>query len=166
MTDKQIIFKCDVDCIRKNTEECFELDCIKGQESILKQLKAKEQECEELKKWIKEHLKDVEFIEKNPVIDILNSMANNILLQQQLDQLKAENEILKEKITISSNSDKITLKIIKTLTEIKEIAKVEIECKTYEIEHDCFNETRCKALNEHIDFTEQILQKISECGVE
>ena len=50
MTDKQIIFKCDVDCIRKNTEECFELDCIKGQESILKQLKRKEQECEELKK--------------------------------------------------------------------------------------------------------------------
>ena len=49
MTDKQIIFKCDVDCIRKNTEECFELDCIKGQESILKQLKAKEQECERLK---------------------------------------------------------------------------------------------------------------------
>lgn len=53
MTDKQIIFKCDVDCIRKNTEECFELDCIKGQESILKQLKRKEQECENLKKQIK-----------------------------------------------------------------------------------------------------------------
>ena len=53
MTDKQIIFKCDVDCIRKNTEECFELDCIKGQESILKQLKAKEQECEELKEKLK-----------------------------------------------------------------------------------------------------------------
>mgnify|MGYP006362964593 CR=1 FL=1 len=53
MIDKQIIFKCDVDCIRKNTEECFELDCIKGQESILKQLQAKEQECEELKEKVK-----------------------------------------------------------------------------------------------------------------
>lgn len=53
-----------------------------------------------------------------------------------------------------------------TLAEIKEIAEVEIECKTYEIENDCFNETRCKALNEHIDFTKQILQKISECEVE
>ena len=52
------------------------------------------------------------------------------------------------------------------LTEIKEIVEVEIECKTYEIENDCFNETRCKALNEHIDFAEQILQKISECEVE
>lgn len=41
----------------------------------------------------------------------------------------------------------------------------EIECKTYEIENDCFNKTRCKALNEHIDFTKQILQKISECEV-
>ena len=49
------------------------------------------------------------------------------------------------------------------LTEIKEIAEIEIECKTYEIENDCFNETRCKALNEHIEFIKQILQKISEC---
>lgn len=52
-----------------------------------------------------------------------------------------------------------------TLAEIKEIAEIEIECKTYEIENDCFNETRCKALNEHIDFIKQILQKISECEV-
>ena len=51
------------------------------------------------------------------------------------------------------------------LTEIKDIAEIEIECKTYEIENDCFNETRCKALNEHIDFIKQILQKISECEV-
>ena len=49
-----------------------------------------------------------------------------------------------------------------TLAEIKEIAEVEIECKTYEIENDCFNKTRCKALNEHIDFIKQIIQKISE----
>ena len=48
MTDKQIIFNCDVDCIHKNTEECFELECIYGQESILKQLARKEQECETL----------------------------------------------------------------------------------------------------------------------
>ena len=73
-----------------------------------------------------------------------------------------ECEILKEKLVISSNSDQKTLKIIQTLAEIKDIAEVEIECKTYEIENDCFNETRCKALNEHIDFTKQILQKIGE----
>lgn len=51
------------------------------------------------------------------------------------------------------------------LTEIKEIAEIEIECKTYEIENDCFNETRCKALNEHINFIKQILQKISDLEV-
>ena len=62
-------------------------------------------------------------------------------LQQQLEQLK------------------------QTLAEIKEIAEIEIECKTYEIENDCFNETRCKALNEHIDFIKQILQKISDFEV-
>ena len=56
-------------------------------------------------------------------------------------------------------------KLKKTLTEIKEIAEIEIECKTYEVENDCFNETRCKALNEHIDFIKQILQKISECEI-
>ena len=52
------------------------------------------------------------------------------------------------------------------LNEIKEVAEIEIECKTYEIENDCFNETRCKALNEHIEFIKQILQKISKCEVE
>ena len=76
-----------------------------------------------------------------------------------------ECEILKEKLVISSNSDQKTLKIIQTLAEIKDIAEVEIECKTYEIENDCFNETRCKALNEHIDFIKQILQKISDFEV-
>ena len=64
----------------------------------------------------------------------------------------------------SKKTDKLeeTEKFKNCLTEIKYIAEIEIECKTYEIENDCFNETRCKALNEHIDFLKQILQKISE----
>ena len=64
----------------------------------------------------------------------------------------------------SKKTDKLeeTEKFKNCLTEIKDIAEIEIECKTYEIENDCFNETRCKALNEHIDFIKQILQKISE----
>ena len=70
-------------------------------------------------------------------------------LAKRLEQFKVENDQFKQ-----------------TLAEIKEIAEVEIECKTYEIENDCFNETRCKALNEHIDFIKQVLQKISECEVE
>ena len=66
---------------------------------------------------------------------------------------------------VKSCDNKNMVKYKQTLAEIKEIAEVEIECKTYEIENDCFNETRCKALNEHIDFIKQILQKISECEV-
>ena len=65
----------------------------------------------------------------------------------------------------SKKTNKEAEKFKNCLTEIKEIAEIEIECKTYEIENDCFNETRCKALNEHIDFIKQILEKIKECGV-
>ena len=63
----------------------------------------------------------------------------------------------------SKNTNKEAEKFKNCLNEIKEITEIEIECKTYEIENDCFNETRCKALNEHIDFIKQILQKIGEC---
>ena len=42
---------------------------------------------------------------------------------KQLNQLKTENETLKEKIIISSNSDKRTLKIIQALSEINENVK-------------------------------------------
>lgn len=102
-----------------------------------KKLKA---ENEDLEKWKKEHLKDVEFIEKNPVIDILNSMADNILLEQRNDKLK------------------------QTLTEIKEIAEVLI---TTTDEYDsCYYKDRCSKCEVKEDCqyfkVEQILQKISE----
>ena len=93
MTDKQIIFKCGVDCIRKNTEECFELDCIKGQESILKQLQAKEQECERLKEEVS-LLKEIN--SKSQQIEDANSLEKYYL--QQLDQLKADNDSLKSEL--------------------------------------------------------------------
>ena len=85
MTDKQIIFKCDVDCIRKNTEECFELDCIKGQESILKQLKAKEQECEEFRKANDEKN---ELLAKLGCPTTVIAKRKVFCLQEQLDKLK------------------------------------------------------------------------------
>ena len=66
----------------------------------------------------------------------------------------------------SKNTNKESEKFKNFLNEIKETVEIEIECKTYEIENDCFNETRCKALNEHIDFLKQILQKISESEVQ
>ena len=80
--------------------------------------------------------------------------------EQECEELKHEVELMMDCASCKVDECK------QTLTEIKEIAEIEIECKTYEIENDCFNETRCKALNEHIDFIKQILQKISECEVE
>ena len=90
MTDKQIIFNCDVDCIKKNTEECFELECIYGQESILKQLASKQQECEGLNLEnfdLKDKLQHTEFVLKTANVTLK-------LKEQQLDQLKSENDVL------------------------------------------------------------------------
>ena len=137
MTDKQIIFKCDVDCKRKNTEECFELDCIKGQESILKQLKAKEQECERLKEDEKSLLN---------VIDDLQSKKNKWAemysdLGQDFDQLKAENEELKgirdRNFLHALEEQKKADKLKQTLTEIKEIAEKQYHTKL--VDKDCIN---------------------------
>ena len=100
----------------------------------------------------------------------LHCGSNYCRFVDELNQLKAKNEELKKNLN-EGCLQYLTLMteqqvLLKTLTEIKEIVEIEIECKTYEIENDCFNETRCKALNEHIDFIKQILQKISECEVE
>ena len=154
MTDKQIIKKFnDNHCLvlennqislREDEITAYRIVLGKSTNELLEfvkdtylQLKRKEQECEELKKIINEA--------KNSNLDLKSFLVSEAVqneYEQQLYQLK------------------------QTLAEIKEIAEIEIECKTYEIENDCFNETRCKALNEHIDFIKQILQKISESEVE
>ena len=150
----------DIEKIIEPYQLNWELDCLSLPSAIQSILERKEQECEKLKE---------DLIEAKAHGDYLNNLALSEtlnLVSEQLDQLKAENEDLKKNLnegclhSLTLMTEKRVL--LKTLTEIKEIAEVEIECKTYEIEHDCFNETRCKALNEHIDFTEQILQKISE----
>lgn len=79
--------------------------------------------------------------------------------KQECEELKKANDGILTTIRILAKNN---IKLREILTEIKEIAEIEIECKTYEIEHDCFNGTRCKALNEHIDFIKQILQKATE----
>ena len=112
-------------------------------------LKDKEQECEKFKKQLERKEENYQklFSKSNKYIhNLVDENVQDISnLARRLEQFKVENDQFKQ-----------------TLAEIKEIAEVEIECKTYEIENDCFNETRCKALNEHIDFIKQILQKISE----
>ena len=150
-------------------------------------LQEKEQECEELKedreRWKSNFNGKVSAIEELlQKFDQLNAEKESLkeslkMFSSTLDwALKSQVELYKRQIDSSVPDDweyeevlvlveQYIEKIKQTLAEIKEIAEVEIECKTYEIENDCFNETRCKALNEHIDFIKQILQKISECEV-
>ncbi len=130
MTDKQIICKC-------NDKEC-------GQCSFEEQLKAKEQECEEL-------------------------AYENYELNELFDRLKAENEELKKCYKNNSalldfeetNTTKLVNKVMKlekTLTEIKEICNNNDELK------GDFNLVDCDKykLGKH-NLANKILQKISEC---
>lgn len=89
----------------------------------LEKIKSLEQECEELKekyKWY-DHYKEQALFNKN----LCNKKSDKI------DQLKAENEILKEKLVISSNSDKKTLKI---------------QTNSYRDKRDCRNQTKTKCV--------------------
>ena len=169
MTDKQITIDYENLCANYSKEvgcyNTFDGSCIKEQcftYRLLQLLKAKEQECEALQ--MSEN-------EAGEIIAELEAYKDiNEDFKTAWEELKAENEELKKNLN-EGCLQHLTLMteqqvLLKTITEIKEIAEIEIECKTYEIENDCFNETRCKALNEHIDFIKQILQKISECEVE
>ena len=164
MTDKQIIID-GVDCGYYNEGICWNddvaieycNDCDYCFHKQIKQLKEKllnkEQECERLSKGYAE-LTDIvspymdDFTGYNEELGGFDLILCIKELLQQLNQLKEENEILKEKITISSNSDKITLKIIKTLTEIKEIVSSTLDCGEW--------------IGQGDNKMEQILNKISE----
>lgn len=176
MTDKQIIdgermFKCvwckydfkesDANFIlSENPNECVCSGCMtEWADNLLWDFKRKEQECEELKEERNEYF-ELMAIRTEVLAKIANKLGMNtgIIENKELfckiDQLKAENEILKEKLVISSNSDKKTLKIIQTLTEIKEIMKKHCrKCKKHKFYYFQLCCT-CK-------YTE-ILQKISE----
>lgn len=117
-----------INCVRVTYHSLYSLN-FDNQERLQKKIKHKEQECKKLKKELTSFMNG-------------DYCANGCSLRQQLDQLKVENEILKEKLVISSNSDKKTLKIIQTLAEIKELCK----------RQDLNQGSRCI----------QILQKISE----
>lgn len=97
-------------------------------DKLKKELQAKEQECEELKKIIDEA--------KNSKLDLKSFLVGEAVqneYEQQLDQLKKENEELKEQLTILDDEDvvvEITVKqfeeykkLKQTFTEIKEIAE-------------------------------------------
>ena len=141
-----------------------------------KQLARKEQECEKWKSYYKLYRIETGIVKK--VQGVINSNQKygiefteddiickderlsylevheqvKLIIDEQakeLEQLKSENEILKEKLVISSNSDKKTLKIIQTLAEIKEIAEKQVKRAP---DGETFARPEIK----------QILQKISE----
>ena len=55
--------------------------------------------------------------------------------------------------------------LLQTLQEIKKIAEIKIDCKQYEIDHDCFNDTRRKAIRELIETLQDILDLITKSEV-
>ena len=110
--------------------------CKDNPNCVYKQLKRKEQELEELQETIDDFITDNKSLYSYDGREPSN-----------LDELQE----------CMQSSMNVFVKYKQIISDIKEIAEVEIECKTYEIENDCFNETRCKALNEHIDFIKQIL---------
>ena len=97
---------------------------------------------------------------------------------EDIKQLKAENERLKEEINKLGKKHEDYCNIMywqmkeqmdkyrQTLQEIKDIAENKIDCKQYEIDHDCFNDTRCKALRELIETLQQILDLITKAEEE
>ena len=86
MTDKEQIidFKCTENCYKKNTSECYGLECIEGQHNVLKQLACKTQECEELKEDYKE----------------LEQRHNGAF--QDFERLKQEYKDLKERLAVAN----------------------------------------------------------------
>lgn len=67
---------------------------------------------------------------------------------------------------IAKEYQKDKTKLEQILQEIKAIAENNIDCKQYEIDHDCFNDTRCKALRELIETLQQILDLITKAEEE
>lgn len=153
MTEKQIIINgVDVSgcklfrngiCVSPINSKCKLCVEISKKMCYYKQLKGKEQECEELRTDIKDiaNLLDLDTGEEYNFGNIELEIKE---LKQQLDQLKAENEKLEQ-----------------TLIEIKKICE-----NNDELQGD-FNLVDCDKykLGKH-NLANKILQKISECEVE
>lgn len=134
-------------------------------------LKAKEQECEELKGRLKyiinenKMLKDCATDEHIDIVALKNYIST---LEFHNDQLKAEKEELKNVYTrlnsLYNDNCNFTGKLEQTLTEIKEITEnINKECLYSDFTDcdDCDMKNRCAYQGKL-----KILQKISECEVE
>ena len=182
MTDKQIIID-GVDvrkCVNRRWDNsqkihlCYDSDtpltswgwCENNPNCYYKQLKRKEQECEELKEGYSE-LTDIvspymdDFTGYNEELGGFDIVLCVKELMEQLDQLKSENKHIND---LLNQALKDYEKAIETLTEIKEIAERDkeicIKCNgNKEIDCvECIEGGRALLAND-------ILQKISECEV-
>ena len=175
MTDKQIIID-DVDITKCEYHSkllegvctfygrCAKTFCPYKAKWLKEQLLRKEQECEELKEKFQDMKKsrDVALKEYNEEFEYKRQITVEHLEQKkellkQLDQLKAENEDLKNGYSklnslYNDNCD-YTDKLEKTITEIKETAE---KLKNFYEELG-----KCEDLT--VVRLKQILQKISEC---
>ena len=149
MTDKQIkeVFKNGFYCI----EPCPEI------KELYAELKAKEQECEELKDKLNCCFCNP-YIELNDIEKQQKCVEVTECFRRQLDQLKLENKHLND---LLNQALKELEKTRETLTEIKEIAEkccinqATLDCENYD---DC---TQCGRISDD-EGIQQILQKISE----
>ena len=160
MTDKQII----IDGVDVNSLYHDQITCMNRYEvatlfiKTVELLVAKEQECERLKDIIETKLEDANICDTG--LSYLND--EYIFVKRQLDQLKAENEELKNfhinLVGVKECEIKELLKLKQTLTEIKEIAENrEIFCENCGGGVESFTCDDCGYV--------KILQKISECEV-
>ena len=176
MTDKQIIdgkecrywFRPNPDDYRKcslrgKNDNCDEItDCFIKE--LLGKLALKEQECEELKKTVMYKCPQCGEEYLSPIGASL--YEENYQLKAENDELKRQHQGDKGLITSTGKMNYQLLqeydKLKTTLTEIKEIARQEIDSKEFMI-------VQCM-LNGNVDdknkVLKQILQKISECEVE
>ena len=169
-----------LEIINANPLKTVDIDSAFEIEKLKEQLKAKEQECEESKNKI-------EFMEG--YIKTVEKARNEV--EQQLDQLKAENDLYKNAHKTEQDRRR---SYENALTEIKEIAKIEYPKSLFtetfvEVINHCpyFDCGNCKCLEnkekqncggficsrkqsvyyqENTIYFKQILQKISECEVE
>lgn len=149
--------------------------CNKFPNCYYKQLKAKEQECERLKKIIDEA--------KNSKLDLKSFLVGEAIqneYEQQLDQLKAENEGLKKiierldvpkhevidmDIALENEKLKQALTEIKPILELYAISKVGEEQAdgTYKFSGRYVESNGLVCINYDPRPAKQALQKISEC---
>ena len=104
------------------------------------------------------------------MIDRSNIIKEAIEYRKQLEkenaELKADNETLKSQLDFEVQKKEVfeaeNERLKSCLQEIEEIAEDTRDCKQYEIDHDCFNDTRCKALREFIETLQEIIDIIAK----